>query len=221
MVGRDWLRWAPVAGLVWVALVIVSVILTADSPGDKDSASEFVSYFSDDDNQTKIQIAGVLAGIGGLAFLWFLAGLRDVLTREEGLWGSGASTAFAGGIAFVALLWVAVAAGTAYASAADFYDAFRVDLPSVQTAMALSALSFWSLGFASVAAAVMIAAASMTVLRTGVLPRWFGWVGIALAVLSFLAVAFLPPLAPLVWVLIASIALLMKPRPAAGTTAPA
>jgi hypothetical protein len=218
MVRRDWLRWAPIAGLVWVALVIVSVILTSDTPSSDDPVSEFVSYFGDSDNQTKIQIAALVAALGGLAFLWFLAGLRDLLLSEEGLWGADTSLTFGSGVAFVILLWAATAAGTAFASAADFFDAFVVDPQSAQTALALSALSFWLIGFASVAAGVMIAATSAVVLRTGVLPRWFGWTGLVLAVLSVLAVVFLPPVAPLLWVLIASVLLLVR-RPAAGAAA--
>jgi hypothetical protein len=214
MVRRDWLRWAPIAGLLWVALVIVSVILTGDSPGTDDPVSEFVSYFGDDGNQTKIQVAALVAALGGLVFFWFLAGLRDVLRSEEGLWGSGASLSYAGGIAFVALLWAATAAGTAYASAADHFDAFTVDPQTVQTAMSLSAMSFWLVGLGSVAAGVMIAAASAVVLGTGVLPRWFGWTGVVLAVLSVLAVVILPPVAPLLWVLIASVLLLTRRAPA-------
>jgi hypothetical protein len=208
---RSWLSWAPVAGLVWVALVIVSVILGADQPGSDDPVVKFVSYFRDSGNRDKLFIAALIAALGGLAFLWFLAGLRDVLRAEEGLWGPGASLAFGSGIAFVILLWAATAAGTAYASAADFYDNFSVDPQSVQTAMTVSALSFWLVGFASVAAGVMIGAASAVVLATGVMPAWFGWAGVVLAVLSVIGIVFVPA-APLIWVFIASIVLLTRPR---------
>ena len=216
MARRDWLRWAPIAGLVWVALVIVSVALTSDSPGDDDGIVKFVTYFRDSGNQTKIQVAALVAALGGLVFFWFLAGLRDILRSAEGLWGFGAALAYASGVAFVVLLWAATAAGTAFASAADHFDSFVVDAQTVQTAMSLSAMSFWLVGFASVAAGVMIGAASAVVLGTGVLPRWFGWTGVVLAVLSVLAVVFLPPLAPLLWVLIASIVLLGRPAATAA-----
>jgi hypothetical protein len=211
MDSRAWLRLAPAAGLVWVALVIASVLLGGDQPGGDDAVEKFVSYFSDSGNRDQLAIATVLAAIGGVVFLWFITGLRDLLRSEEGLWGNGASLAFGAGIAFTVLLWAAAATGYAYASAADFFDNFNVDAQTVQTAMALSALSFWFVAFASVAAAVMIGAASVVVLNTGVLPAWLGWVGIVLAFLSFVGALFVPGVAALIWVLIVSIVLLARP----------
>jgi hypothetical protein len=210
MNSRAWLRLAPVAGLVWVALVIVSVILGGDQPGNDDSIEKFVSYFSDSGNRDQLAVATLLAAIGGPAFLWFLTGLRDLLRSEEGLWGNGAPLGFGAGLAFVILLWAAAATGFAYPSAADFFDNFQVDTQSVHTAMALSALSFWFVAFASVAAAVMIGAASIVMLGTGVLPSWLGWVGLVLAALSFLGALFIPGLAALVWVLIVSVMLMVR-----------
>jgi hypothetical protein len=155
-----WIRIAPIAGLAWIALVIVSVLLTGDQPGGDDSVQKFVDYFRDEDNRGKHELAAALA------------------------------------------------AGDAFAAAAESYDNFSVDGQSVQTAMALAAFSFWLVIFASVAGAVVIGAASAVVLATGVLPRWAGWVGVALAVLSFLGAVFIPGVAVLLWVLLISIVLL-------------
>jgi hypothetical protein len=202
------IRIAPIAGLAWIALVIVSVLLTGDQPGGDDSVQKFVDYFRDEDNRGKHELAAALAAVGGLAFFVFLAGLRELLIGEEGLWGQGTSLAFGAGVAFVVLLLAAAAAGDAFAAAAEFYDNFSVDGQSVQTAMTLAAFSFWLVIFASVAGAVMIGAASAVVLATGVLPRWVGWVGVALAVLSFLGAVFIPGVAVLLWVLLISIVLL-------------
>jgi hypothetical protein len=221
MDSRAWLRLAPVAGLVWVALVIVSVILGSDQPSNDDPVLKFVTYFSDGGNRDQLAIATVLAAIGGPLFLWFLTGVRDLLRSEEGLWGNGAPLVFGAGIAFVILLWAGAATGYAYASAADFFDNFRVDAQSVHTAMVLSALSFWFVAFGSVAAAVMIGAASIVMLGTGVLPAWLGWVGLVLAALSFLGALFIPGLAALVWVLIVSVLLMLRQEPSAPPAAPA
>ena len=218
MDSRAWLRLTPVAGLVWVALVIASVLLAGDQPGNDDSVEKFVSYFSDGGNRDQLGIATVLAAIGGPIFLWFLTGVRDLLRSEEGLWGNGAPLAFGAGLAFVILLWTGSATGYAFASAADIYDNFRVDPQSVHTAMTLSALSFWLVAFGSVAAAVMIGAASIVILGTGVLPAWLGWVGIVLAALSFVGAPFIPGLAALVWVLVMSVVLMTRQAPRAPAT---
>ena len=221
MDSRAWLRFAPVAGLVWVALVIVSVILGGDQPGSDDSVAKFVEYFSDSGNRDQLAIATLLAAIGGPVFLWFLTGVRDLLRSEEGLWGNGAPLVFGSGIAFVILLWAGSATGYAYASAADFFDNFTIDPQSVHTAMALSALSFWLVAFGSVAAAVMIGAASIVMLGTGVLPRWLGWLSLVLAALSFFGALLVPGLAALVWVLIVSVMLMVRKAPSAQPPAPA
>src|SRR5688500_7891314 len=124
MHGLRWTRIAPIAGLIWVALVIVSVILTGDQPGGDDSVQKFVEYYGDEDDRGKHELAAAIAAVGALAFFAFLAGLRELLIGEEGLWGQGTSLAFGAGVAFVVLLLAAAAAGNAFAAAAEFYDNF-------------------------------------------------------------------------------------------------
>jgi hypothetical protein len=221
MGSRGLLGWAPVAGLIWVVLVIISVILGGDQPGQDDPISEFVKWYQDSGNRDKLAVATVLAALGGIVFLWFLAGLRDLLLSEEGVWGWGTSLAFGAGVAFTVLLWAAAVTGYAFASAADFFDSFAVNPITVQTALVLSALSFWFVVFASVAAGVLIGASAAVMFATGVLPRWLAWVSAALAVLSVIGALFAPGLPALVWVLVLSVAWLARPRPAAPAAAPA
>ena len=53
-------------------------------------------------------------------------------------------------------------------------------------------------------------------MRTGVLPRWFAWLGILVGVIALLAVFFIPIFVYWLWIVIAGILLAMRPAPVAG-----
>jgi hypothetical protein len=60
----------------------------------------------------------------------------------------------------------------------------------------------------------MIDAASVLIVRTGVLPRWIGYYGFFAAVALLFSAFFVPVLTLVLWVLFVSIAML-RARPAA------
>jgi hypothetical protein len=59
--------------------------------------------------------------------------------------------------------------------------------------------------------AVFLVATGIALIRTGVLARWLGWVGVVLGIVA-LAIPFVGPLPAGVWVLIASIVILVSAR---------
>ncbi len=71
------------------------------------------------------------------------------------------------------------------------------------------ALSGWMYRFAFAGMSVLIAASSVTALRTGVLPRWLGWAGLLFALVALLRI--LGPLGAwlsLVWIIAVSLLML-------------
>jgi hypothetical protein len=70
---------------------------------------------------------------------------------------------------------------------------------------------------AVIVAAVMVWATSAIALRAGVLPKWFAWLGILAGVLQLFAIFFLPAFIFWGWVLLASVLLFVRPRPASRT----
>ncbi len=68
-------------------------------------------------------------------------------------------------------------------------------------------------------AIVLVAATSVLALRTGIFPRWFGWIGIAAAVTFAVAFIFIPVFIFFGWILVASV-LLTWWLPRARSTAP-
>ena len=79
--------------------------------------------------------------------------------------------------------------------------------------------------FGMFGAIALIDAASIVILRTGVLPRWLAWLGFVCAVVLLFGVVFLPMIALPIWLIATSIVLFRLPAveatPAGAPAAPA
>ena len=69
----------------------------------------------------------------------------------------------------------------------------------------------WS-PLAGVLAVVGLFVALPAALRTGLLPRWFGWLGIVVGVIQLFAIVFIPVFVYWAWILLAALLLLWKDR---------
>jgi hypothetical protein len=206
------MSWKKLTGWAGVAYVVVFVLLIVvigpEGPGIADSAAEVRDYFAD--NQTQIALITVLSAVAvGFFFLLFASGLRGLFAsadaEDEGMW-SRAMFAFA--ILFTAIGGV----GSAFWASLGFDE--TIEAASDSTVKAIGALDnviyFAVLPWAE---AFFLLAASMVILRSGVLAKWLGWWALAAAVV--LAVGALWPLTGdpdnflTVVVLIGSIALLV------------
>src|SRR5438105_14924985 len=94
---RTSLRYAGVAGIVFVVLTLVGVFLAGAPPKPDAPVSEWRAFYSD--HRTAVLLGVILGGIGSAVVLWFISGLRSVLQRAEGGSGTLAWTAFAGRLA--------------------------------------------------------------------------------------------------------------------------
>ena len=74
----------------------------------------------------------------------------------------------------------------------------------------------WVVG--AVIGSIVVWTTSAVALRTGLLPRWYGWLGILVGVIQLFALFFLPILLWWAWILVT--AALLTWRRAAVTTAP-
>lgn len=147
--------------------------------------------------------------LGSLAFVVFAGRLWGTLREAEGTPAWLSTSAFG-----AALLAVAGSFVDKTIFAAVFSQSGEGLEPSV--AAALYAAASASFGLFSAFAGLFIGLAAVVVLQTGVLPRWLGWLGIAVFVFSVggIAVAELGFLAfPLVlfWMIAASLLLLRRP----------
>ena len=201
-------RWAALSGIVFVVLMLVGAAFVERCAEGRRVRSEIASYLTDSGNHTRNIIGAYLWVLGGLAFLGFVTGLRSVLRRAEGDPGTLSNLVFGAGVVFTAVWSVSAAAIASVAYAVEFSDA-RVSNPDLVTVLPSlgGLLLLLGGGFAGI---LLLAATSILVFRTGVLPRWLAWLGIVVAVSLVFDVAYMNILPLVGWVLVASIAMLRR-----------
>jgi hypothetical protein len=195
-------RWLGVAGLVFLALVIVSVA-TSTNISSHASAAQVVA--SAQKHKTGLKVGAVFIGFAvfeGLFYFWYLREYLCQVAANRQL----ATIAFAGVILFA--VSGTVAAGLRFSMGDVVGHADPVVL------QALNVLQNDLNNFMGGAgAAVFLIANGIATIRNGPLPTWVGWVAVVLGVLG--AVVGAPAVA--LWLLIASIVILNR----SGRAAPA
>jgi hypothetical protein len=185
-----------------VILVVPSFLSPPDTPVATSGPQDVIDYFTDRQDSI-LTLNGLLLIFAALFFLWFLGVLHNVLQGAEGEGYGFSSVSLVGGLLFVALVLAGAAIEIIYPATLARFENFRQD---AQVGFLSLALSGWLYRFAFVGMSVLIAATSVVVLRTGVLPRWLGWAGLLVALVALLR--FLGPLSAwlsLLWVVAVSV----------------
>ncbi len=210
MTGDGMARLGGICGLLFVLLMVPAYAVGyPDAPTSTSSARDALGYFGTSPGSF-VLFNGVLAVFSTFFFLWFLGALHGVLRRAEGEGGGLSSAALTGGTAFIVLSCAGYAAELVYPATLVRFENF---VPDAQRVFEFLALSSWLYHFCQVGAAVMVSAASLVVLTSGVMSRWLALVGFVVALLTLLH--FLLPLigavAGLVWVALTSALMLAGP----------
>ncbi|HET6937749.1 MAG TPA: hypothetical protein VFI19_04060, partial [Nocardioides sp.] len=201
-------RWAPIAGIVFVALMIVGSRLVGDIPLPDASDREIADYLADGGRQTTNLVGAYLWVLGALAFLWFLVRLVGDLRRAEGGSGALSTLASAAGVTFAAVWMGSAAAYAAVPYSVAWRDAPVTDTDLVRVLPPLGRLALLlGGGFSGI---VLIVAAAAVILKTGVFPRWLAWLGIALSIVLLFDVVYVTIWPFWLWVLIASFVMLAR-----------
>jgi hypothetical protein len=197
-------RLGGIGGILFVVLFFRSYLTPPDTPVPTSGPQDVVAYFSE--RQDGILLYnGVLLIFAAFFFLWFLGALHGVLRSVEG--GGISSVALGGGLVFITLVLAGAAVEIVHPATLARFENFQAD---AQLGFLSLALSGWMYRFALAGMSVLIAAASVVVLATGVMPRWLALVGFVAALLALLR--FLIPLGGivgLVWVLLVSVLMLV------------
>lgn len=217
----NWERWAPLTGVGFVVMFIVSFIVYGEPPKVNDSAEEIASFF--DGDRGRVLTAMILFGIAFMLLVVFIGVIGSTL-REAGKGGWGSTTTTAGA-AFVGLqaMTGAIAGALALNIAASGDEGVLTGLNSLLSTV--DVISAYLL-------AAFILAATIGLSRAGVVASWYGWVGLVAGVLVLLhgtnwatsgfwsatgGYLFITFIAGLGWALVTSVLLY---RRAAGTERP-
>lgn len=195
-------RWSPLTGIAFVALWVAAFAIALGGPvGESDA--EIVASYADDGNGKDVIFFDLIVA-ASLFFLGFLAVLRDRMARAEGRQEPLATLSAGGGLVAAALWLVAGVFWMAIAYTANETKEFRVD-PNTERLVSEMAYLFWVTGM--YAAIPVVLGTSLLALRTGVLPKWLGWLGLPVAVSLLGALGGFPFFLFLGWVLLVSIVL--------------
>ncbi len=197
-------RAAAIAGILFSVLLIISLVLIRISvPGNPQDSGEWLS--------NSLKIVGValnLIPFAGIAFLWFIGVVRDRLGSHEDRFFS---TIFLGsGLLFLAMLFTSAAVtGGIIASfqvaprqliESGIYTFGRTVVYEIMYVYTMRMAGVW-----------MISTCTLS-LRTGIIPRWMAFLGLALALFLLFSMGLLywAPLVFPVWVLLISVHILLE-----------
>jgi len=208
-------RAAAVAGIAFsLLLAAVFVLLIVSVPPDTGTLG---SWLTDSGRRTAVAVALNLVPFAGIAFLWFIGVVRSRIGEHEDKFFA---TVFLGsGLLFVGMLFVAAAfGGGLIAIAAKTGTSPGPDTVAVGRGVTAILLRVYALRMA----AVFTISTATIALRTGVIPRWIGYLGYAFAVVMLVSVGLTPWVELLfpAWILVLSIDILRASlRPGAPAAA--
>jgi hypothetical protein len=191
-----------VAGILFSLLLITSLVLIRLTvPANPHDAGAWLSGGAGAAN-----LALHLLPFAGIAFLWFIGVLRDRLGRREDKFF--ATVFFGSGLLFLALLFAsaAVAGGLLRMYGSNARLLVDSGLYTFGRTVIYEMVNVYTLRMAGV---FMISTSTLS-LRTGILPRWMAYLGLALALFLLLSLGtfYWAPLVFPLWVLLISVHIL-------------
>ena len=196
-------RSAALAGILFSVLILISLVLIRISvPQDPLDSGSWLA-----ENSKTVAFALNLVPFAGIAFLWFIAVIRDRLGEYEDRFFA---TVFLGsGLLFLAMMFFSAA------TAGSLLNLYQVSLessmdPGIYNYARITVYQIMNVYTVKMAGVFMLTTCTLA-LRTGIFKRWMAILGIALALLLLLSVGFLYWILlvfPL-WVLLISIHILL------------
>lgn len=211
----QWWRLGGILGIAFVVVFIVALTIQGEPPDYKDSIDD-IRAFHVEDGQAYL-VGDVLFGFASIVLLLpFLVCLRELLARAEGEPHIWSATGFIGGLL---LIIVAMTASAAWTTLAFGVDAFSDD--QIETIMYLDIGAWHAFPYTT---GVFAVANSLVMLRTGVLWKWLGGLGLIVGILAFVstlwivwpdsdsleAMGFFSFIGSALWVLLTGIGMVMR-----------
>lgn len=199
-------------GVAFSVLYILSYVLLQQTPGPNASDATIVAFYSAGGQRRLILLGLYVMPFAGIAYLWFIIALR--------MWIEGmaqrvnpllSNVQFVSGIIFIGLLFTAGAASAATAASMELARG-PVDPMLARQLPQLSSTIL--LVFAMRMAAMFVFTTSNIGRASGILPRWFIYLGFAVGLFLLLSATFSRILALVfpVWVLLLCAILFTRAR---------
>jgi len=208
LVGSRSLRAAGIAGIVFAVLFTASLLLLLGRPPADATGADLAIWTRDSEQRWFIGLQ--MIPFAGIAFLWFVATIRNRIGRREDQF---LATVFIGsGLLFVAMMFAGGAAAAAPVTIAAVHRV-ALDPEAALIGRGIAYALYFVYGLKM--AAVFILVSSTIGLRSGTLPRWFCLLGYPTA-LVLLLVIFVSEVIVLifpVWVTVASLILIFERDP--------
>ncbi len=190
-------RYAPLTGVVFVALIVVAIIIGGETPDNSDSAQKIGRYWKDHDTE---QIwTSIIAAWSLIFFVWFAASLRGALRRVEDGPGRLSAASFAGAVIATVGLLLAFSFTFSIAEGAD-----ELSPSALKTLTVLSNGIFLPI---AVGFGIFFLATGILAVRSRLLPAWLGWLTIVLGIVCVTPIGFFALLVGLLWILAVSVML--------------
>jgi hypothetical protein len=168
-----------IAGLVFSVLFVAAWLLLRESPSFDTGEEELVAYYGDPDRRRGSAIAALyLVPFAGVAFIWFMAALRDRYLRAAVRENTILSTAqVVAGALVVTSLFTLATTELAVVWLAETDELF--DIATVRSLLAIGESTSDIMALRS--AAVFVGVSSTRAVRSGLFPRGYGAVSVATA----------------------------------------
>jgi hypothetical protein len=187
-------------GIAFVVLFVVGFI-TFPTPSDNKDTVKWERWWTDSGHRAGAVIGAYLMVLGLLALVWFMWSLNHRLHDRGGMMITFGSL-------FVAVAMISSLVRASIPGARQFGD---VPVPSGDFARQFDQIGFGVLLVAgALTAGAFVATASSLARRDQILPGWLTVAGYVVAMLQLAAALFLPFVLFPLWILIASIVLLVR-----------
>ena len=196
----------PLTGVAFIVVGIIGFAIAGEPKSADEPVREIVDFYVD--KKDSVQIGAIAGVVAGLLVIFFGAYLRKILRA------AAPEDEILPLVAFIGLVLVAL--GFAIDGTISFALAEAAEDIDPAAVQALQAL--WDNDFLPIMLGVLafLVATGASVIRSGALPKWLGWVMILLAIVGVTPIGFVAAIAAAILVLVLSILLAVRARSAAS-----
>jgi hypothetical protein len=212
---RSVARWAVLGGVLYVVLFVIGTILLFNGAPSGDSApAKIIQWYSDSGHRNRINAGWILIGLSIMFLIWFIGALRRAVSAVDGEGILTGVVSLGGGI-YAALALASVALNDGIRTMSDDTYQHRV-FPELIHAADDATWVIHATGAAALG--VMIIAASLAFMWGALWPKWAGWLGVVVGILSLASIVFFPQFLFLLWILVVSVWLFRRSATSARLT---